>query len=242
MLPRWWKAILVHSITDPLHSDRFRHVLQPQSNRVVEVPNLDNVDAFFSDPVNPDEGLYSTDTGLETQHTANINGSEMRQLTPDAFIDPHQVLRETSRTLESAWKFNPFKGAAPGAFELESKTTPLTEEELKFIHSYEVSNQSRPRDAALRHLNAIGLVELAKVNKRNRKHSSIPDWPEDTAEINDKGFDKEIIAFYGADTLPTSGQNDNQFSTSDCPENHQEVSSAMILSRCSLVHVLTFPT
>lgn len=208
----------------------------------MEVPNLENVDAFFSDPLDPAEGLPSTDMGLETQHTANTNGPEMRQPTLDAFSDSSQIIQQTNRALSSSWKFNPFRGAHPQAFDREDPKTNLTEDEWKAIQAFQVSNNSRPRDVALRHHDAIGQIELAKINKRNKKHLSLAAWPEDTVGLNDEGFHKEINAFYGLPTLPSSGQTGVQSATDDCLDRYQEVSNAMIFSRCSSVHVLTFPT
>lgn len=211
-------------MTDDLRSARLPNVFEPQSNRVVEVPNLENVDAFFSDPVDPNEGSDLVGGNLETQSEATFDGPGTRKLAVDTLVDPDRILLQTSRMLGSAWKFNPFKGASPGSFELDTPDSTLTKEELDFVRSCKASSTSRPRDVALRHHNAIGQIELAKINKRNRKDLSITAWPEDIVELSDQDFQKEVDSFYSVPFLPTLGSGSIQPSTSNGPGMYLEVS------------------
>lgn len=173
----------------------------PQSKCIKEVPNLENVSAFLSDPLNVEEDAAPT-SSLQVPGRPIGSGEECSEDWIDDF-DPAKVLKQVNRTLSSAWKFNPYFGANPGAMGPFPKDLELTLDEFNFANNKKIIKDTA-NETRIRADNARGKFELRNINKRNKKNSNIAPWPEDISFLNDKAFAEQVNlnAFCSRSSIP----------------------------------------
>ena len=206
-------------------TDCFPEVTQVHSASIIEVPDLANVDMFFStDPafLSTSQLPMSKDHTSEQLQTASLIPGPQKSIARDFAYSPI-VLEQATSLLASSWKFNPFLGASSDAFQPVDPIDKFTKEELKFVKNCKTCGDSRPREVALRHHQAVGSVELNKINRRLKDQSIVP-WGKDIPKIDDHGFTQELDAFYGARSLRPLEIPDVQLSY-DSRGDYQEVSS-----------------
>lgn len=195
-----------------------------QSKSIKEVPNLDNVSAFLSDPLTLEEDAAPT-SKVQVPGEPVGSGKECPVELIDDF-DPAKVLKLVDRVLSSAWKFNPYLGASPGAMGPFPKDLELNSNEFEFANRKKIIKDTAI-ETRLRADTARGLFELQNINKRNKKNLSITPWPEDISFLNDKAFAEQVNlnAFHSRNSIPDNG-NSRVHDTPDdvCHDDRQGVS------------------
>lgn len=178
-----------------------RRAAVPQSKCIKEVPNLENVSAFLSDPLNVEEDAAPT-SRMQVPRKPMGSGEECSEEWIDDF-DLAKILKLVDRTLSSAWKFNPYFGASPGAMGPFPADLELTVEEFNFANRKKIIKDTAS-ERRIRADSARGLCELKNINKRNKKNLSITPWPEDISFLNDKAFAEQVNlnAFCSRNSIP----------------------------------------
>lgn len=173
----------------------------PSSKYIKEVPSLENVSAFLSDPPNVEENATPKDR-MQVPEKPTESGEERSEEWIDD-VDPVKILRLVDRTLSSAWKFNPYLGASPGAMGPFPEDLELTPDEYDFANRKKIIKDTAS-ERRIRADTARGLFELQNINKRNKKNLSITPWPEDISFLNDKAFTEQVNlnAFYSRNSIP----------------------------------------
>lgn len=120
--------------------------------------------------------------------------AETHDIGPEELIDDldvPKILKQADRTLASAWKFNPLKGAAPGCLDPMPSEYELTKDEFEFLNKRKIKSDTRG-DRKERADTARGLFELQNIRKRNKKNLVIEPWPKDIPFLNDQRFATEV--------------------------------------------------
>jgi len=201
-----------------------RRVAGPQSSCIKEVPSLENVSAFLSDPLNVEDDASAT-SRVRVPGEPAVTGEACSEELIDDF-DPTKILRLVDRTLSSAWKFNPYLGASPGCMDPLPPDLELTSDEHEFANGKKIIKDTA-NATRLRADTARGLFELQIINKRNKKNLSITPWPEDILFLNDKAFAEQVNlnAFHSRDSIPNNVSNGVRDTRADvCHKSRQAVS------------------
>ena len=158
-----------------------------------EVPNLENVEAFFSDFSEPEDNPYhNVSMGESARAVGSDKNENVYKANPHCAMQHHSVaLRQVDRVLSSAWKFNPLYGATAASLEDPPSDTELSAEELKLLESIK-EKQVAARATRLQRMYAQGLLDLQKTKSRNEKRLNIQTWAEDISDLDDAVFVEEV--------------------------------------------------
>ena len=181
------------TIADLADSEHIHRVNKQLRHRMKEVPNLENVEAFFSDFSEPEDNPYHNVSMGESTRAVGFSENEIvYKANPHCAMQHHSLaIRQADRVLSSAWKFNPLYGATAASLEDPPSGTELSAEELKLLESI-TEKQVAARATRLQRMYAQGLRELQKTKSRNEKRLNIQIWAEDISDLDDAVFAEEV--------------------------------------------------
>lgn len=169
-------------------------VVLPQSSRMKEVPSLDNVEAFMSDPVDlEDESSSIWKVGKRTPQAKHGQSGYQYPENPNiASISRLVLLRQADRALNITWKFNPFRGCPMAAMDELPPDAQLTDEQLEWLEGFK-EKEILARATRIQRMSARGLLDLQKTKKKNMKNLTILAWPNSVASLTGKTFEEEVL-------------------------------------------------
>ena len=193
------------------HIDR---VIPPQSSRIKEVPNLDNVEPFLSDPIESEDGPPTKSTFEDLAQMKNSAYTKNEYTTA--------LLKVVDRMLSTSWKFNPFRGCSVAAMDPPLPETRLTKEQYRWLESCK-AEQKMAFDTRGQRWNARGLTHLKTTNERNQKKLTVQAWPRSIPFLDEEAFAEEvrINSFHSRDP-------DTTYSDNEAREMNRDVSAGTV--------------
>ena len=197
--------------------------------RVKEVPDLDNVQPFYSDPILADDIGNSENRGNQPEETLTTHRQPMPCLYGNRTSIAEMIINNrVKRALATAWAFDPRACSTTAAQkQVTVRHHGLTEEEYTWTRG---NRSSLVAEATKERRNEGDLAKQCLDWEKNWvAHEPYPSF----GAIN---LDRELDAFYGTEGT-TQGATTDQFITQDDPlatDNDQMITSSKNVDRDSM--------